>query len=94
MATYNYNLAYIISNFVISRFLKNACTKDFFKLQGKLLNVFQDYHVILLLRAADGETLVYDFDTTLEFPCVFDTYIEHAIKQEDNLLEHYRRQET
>eukprot|EP01103_Thecamoeba_quadrilineata_P008522 TRINITY_DN1825_c0_g1_i2.p1 TRINITY_DN1825_c0_g1~~TRINITY_DN1825_c0_g1_i2.p1 ORF type:complete len:214 (-),score=23.35 TRINITY_DN1825_c0_g1_i2:23-664(-) len=38
--------------------------------------VIWDYHVILLENNVDGESLIYDFDTLLPYPCKFETYFE------------------
>ncbi|RIB24802.1 N-terminal glutamine amidase-domain-containing protein [Gigaspora rosea] len=57
--------------------------------------VIWDYHVILLLKEND-ETLnkkrswIYDFDTTLSFPCDFETYARESLPLVD-LPEYHRK---
>uniref|UniRef100_A0A915KBE7 Protein N-terminal glutamine amidohydrolase n=1 Tax=Romanomermis culicivorax TaxID=13658 RepID=A0A915KBE7_ROMCU len=46
----------------------------------------KDYHVFAIL-----DHKVYDFDTTLEFPCSFEKYFCEAIKFDDNLKSEYHR---
>uniref|UniRef100_A0A915PTL9 Tyrosine--tRNA ligase n=1 Tax=Setaria digitata TaxID=48799 RepID=A0A915PTL9_9BILA len=49
-----------------------------------------DYHVILLYSKS-GSVLVYDFDTTLAFPCDVQTYWTETFHPELNLDESYQR---
>lgn len=52
--------------------------------------VVWDYHVILVY-CHEENCLIYDFDTVLEFPCIFDEYTAMAIKSDDNLNPQYYR---
>lgn len=52
--------------------------------------VFWDYHVILVNQQNDN-CFVYDFDSTLDFPCSFDEYVSLAIRSDDDLHEEHRR---
>ncbi|KAL1925258.1 uncharacterized protein VTP21DRAFT_141 [Calcarisporiella thermophila] len=54
------------------------------------LPVLWDYHVILVLRTR-SQSWVYDFDTTLDFPCPLDVYIAEAFRPEVMLPEEFRR---
>ena len=49
-----------------------------------------DYHVILLLRDKDN-TLVYDLDTSLPFPCAFQLYSEKSLDEETNMMAKFHR---
>ncbi|KPP58210.1 protein N-terminal glutamine amidohydrolase-like [Scleropages formosus] len=44
--------------------------------------VIWDYHVILLHDCHKEQTFIYDLDTTLPFPCPFDTYVKEAFKSD------------
>ncbi|EFO24253.2 tyrosyl-tRNA synthetase [Loa loa] len=52
--------------------------------------VIWDYHVILLYSKS-GSVLVYDFDTTLTFPCDAQTYWIETFRPELNLDANYHR---
>lgn len=52
--------------------------------------LLQDYHVILLYSKS-GSVLVYDFDTTLTFPCDAQTYWTETFRPELNLNANYHR---
>ena len=39
-----------------------------------------DYHWFMLCRRAGGQWWVYDFDSTLPFPCLFSTYALRALR--------------
>ncbi|VDO49942.1 unnamed protein product [Brugia timori] len=52
--------------------------------------VIWDYHVILLYSKS-GLVFVYDFDTTLTFPCDAQTYWTETIRPELNLDANYHR---
>lgn len=39
-----------------------------------------DYHVILVQETSDSSYLVWDLDSTLQFPCPFKDYAAHALK--------------
>jgi hypothetical protein len=53
----------------------------------KTINIWplflQDYHVILLHKENTG-VQVYDFDTTLNFPCSLEEYASNALRNEQN----------
>ncbi|XP_030074665.1 protein N-terminal glutamine amidohydrolase isoform X2 [Microcaecilia unicolor] len=53
--------------------------------------VLWDYHVILLRVLSGNQSLIYDLDTLLPFPCPFDTYIEKAFKSDSNIHPEFRR---
>lgn len=40
--------------------------------------VIWDYHVIFLIKK-ESQTLVYDFDTILDYPCSFNEYFEKSV---------------
>uniref|UniRef100_A0A0L8I3D4 Protein N-terminal glutamine amidohydrolase n=1 Tax=Octopus bimaculoides TaxID=37653 RepID=A0A0L8I3D4_OCTBM len=52
--------------------------------------VVWDYHVIFLWRL-EGESYVYDLDSSLPFPCKLEMYINEAIKSDDILQPQYHR---
>ncbi|XP_029651177.1 protein N-terminal glutamine amidohydrolase isoform X1 [Octopus sinensis] len=52
--------------------------------------VVWDYHVIFLWRL-EGESYVYDLDSSLPFPCKLEMYINEAIKTDDILQPQYHR---
>ncbi|KAK9503491.1 hypothetical protein O3M35_010036 [Rhynocoris fuscipes] len=47
-----------------------------------------DYHVFMIEKSSNG-TLVFDFDTVLDFPVPFEIYVAKALKPEFN--RHYER---
>ncbi|XP_078073287.1 protein N-terminal glutamine amidohydrolase isoform X2 [Mustelus asterias] len=53
--------------------------------------VIWDYHVILLHDCGGEYCEVYDLDTTLPFPCPFDTYVREAFRSEDLIRPAFRR---
>uniref|UniRef100_A0A7M4EN68 Protein N-terminal glutamine amidohydrolase n=1 Tax=Crocodylus porosus TaxID=8502 RepID=A0A7M4EN68_CROPO len=53
--------------------------------------VVWDYHVILLHDSSGDQSFIYDLDTVLPFPCLFDTYIEEAFRSDDDIYPEYRR---
>ncbi|XP_078396008.1 protein N-terminal glutamine amidohydrolase isoform X1 [Cetorhinus maximus] len=53
--------------------------------------VIWDYHVILLHDCGGQHCEVYDLDTTLPFPCAFDTYTKEAFRSEDLIRPAFRR---
>lgn len=53
--------------------------------------VVWDYHVILLYRKEDGQTLVYDLDTRLPFPAAFPLYSEATLASEEMLEAKFHR---
>ncbi|XP_020369002.1 protein N-terminal glutamine amidohydrolase isoform X1 [Rhincodon typus] len=53
--------------------------------------VIWDYHVILLHDCGGQHCEVYDLDTTLPFPCPFDTYVKEAFRSEDLIRPAFRR---
>uniref|UniRef100_A0A8C4NE84 Protein N-terminal glutamine amidohydrolase n=1 Tax=Eptatretus burgeri TaxID=7764 RepID=A0A8C4NE84_EPTBU len=52
--------------------------------------VLWDYHVILL-HVAQDQSLVYDLDTTLPFPCSLEIYVQDALRADEMLRQCYRR---
>ncbi|KAM9198320.1 protein N-terminal glutamine amidohydrolase isoform 3-T3 [Dugong dugon] len=50
-----------------------------------------DYHVVLLHVSSEGQSFIYDLDTVLPFPCLFDTYVEDAFKSDDDIHPQFRR---
>lgn len=53
-------------------------------------DLLQDYHVILLYSNSSS-VLIYDFDTTLTFPCDAQTYWIETFRPELNLHADYHR---
>ncbi|KAI8342781.1 N-terminal glutamine amidase-domain-containing protein [Chlamydoabsidia padenii] len=55
--------------------------------------VVWDYHVILLVKSNNDteSTNVYDFDTTLPFPCPLTDYIDKSFKPHLILMNEYKR---
>ncbi|XP_047277879.1 protein N-terminal glutamine amidohydrolase isoform X2 [Homo sapiens] len=53
--------------------------------------VIWDYHVVLLHVSSGGQNFIYDLDTVLPFPCLFDTYVEDAFKSDDDIHPQFRR---
>lgn len=53
--------------------------------------VVWDYHVIFIYKAETAESLVYDLDTVLEFPCSFNKYFHTAIQEETDFAPGYHR---
>lgn len=47
--------------------------------------VIWDYHVILLHRSKQGQSFIYDLDTILSFPCLFDVYSREAFQSDEHL---------
>jgi len=54
--------------------------------------VIWDYHVILLYKKEDGQTLVYDLDTLLPFPAQFSNYCETTFASEEQMQPNFHRQ--
>ncbi|RKP09792.1 N-terminal glutamine amidase-domain-containing protein [Thamnocephalis sphaerospora] len=51
-----------------------------------------DYHVVLLVReTVSDDCIVYDLDTTLDFPCSFRTFAIEALRADIDLSPDYRR---
>uniref|UniRef100_V9KP25 Protein N-terminal glutamine amidohydrolase n=3 Tax=Callorhinchus milii TaxID=7868 RepID=V9KP25_CALMI len=53
--------------------------------------VIWDYHVLLIHDSDGNHCNVYDLDTTLLYPCPFDTYIKEAFRSEDLITPAFRR---
>lgn len=52
----------------------------------------KDYHVILYVDGtADSEAMIYDYDTTLSFPCTAKEYIMETFKPEYQLKKKFDR---
>lgn len=47
--------------------------------------------MIFIYKAETAESLVYDLDTVLEFPCSFDNYFQTAIQEETDFAPGYHR---
>lgn len=54
------------------------------------LPVIWDYHVILL-QADQSDSLVYDLDSTLSFPCSLKLYAAQALRSESDIRPEYHR---
>ena len=52
--------------------------------------VIWDYHVILLILD-DSNSLIYDLDSTLPFPCPLESYISETFHPEHNLKEKFQQ---
>ncbi|XP_012887660.1 PREDICTED: protein N-terminal glutamine amidohydrolase [Dipodomys ordii] len=55
--------------------------------------VIWDYHVVLLHTSSGGQSFIYDLDTVLPFPCPFHTYVEDALKSDDDIHPQFRSYE-
>ncbi|KAM6899685.1 protein N-terminal glutamine amidohydrolase isoform 1-T2 [Xenentodon cancila] len=53
--------------------------------------VIWDYHVILLHVDLQSDSLVYDLDTALSFPCSLKLYAAQAFRSERNMRPEYHR---
>lgn len=54
--------------------------------------VLWDYHVIMIIKQDDQQqSLVYDLDTTLTFPCSFQQYLNDGIRSESEFIEKFKR---
>ena len=53
--------------------------------------MFQDYHVIFIYQGPK-ESVVYDLDTALAFPCLFQTYSLQAIGSDGEMKPEFHRQ--
>lgn len=53
--------------------------------------VIWDYHVIFIYSPPNGDTIVYDLDTTLPFPCDFKTYFLQGIRSNQSLQPKFYR---
>ena len=51
--------------------------------------VLWDYHVIMVSKNLDGDALVYDFDSTMPFPCSAIDYITIAFRPQMQLKSSY-----
>ncbi|KAJ7685043.1 N-terminal glutamine amidase-domain-containing protein [Mycena polygramma] len=51
------------------------------KLGGQSVVVW-DYHVVLWLRARDQQNWIYDFDSSLPFPCLMKDYLAHTFEED------------
>ena len=51
---------------------------------------FQDYHVILLHKRAEG-SIIYDMDTHLGMPVLFTDYAKQTFGSEQSLYPQYKR---
>lgn len=51
----------------------------------------QDYHVVLLHVSSGGQSFIYDLDTVLPFPCLFDAYVEDAFRSDEDIHPQFRR---
>jgi len=60
------------------------------KLTLPLLYCNQDYHVIFIHKR-ESDCHVYDLDSTLNFPCHFEEYLEQAIKNDDVIPIQFQR---
>ncbi|XP_024081850.1 protein N-terminal glutamine amidohydrolase isoform X2 [Cimex lectularius] len=49
-----------------------------------------DYHVFLVAKCSE-KFVVFDFDTTLDIPCLFTEYFQKAVRLEDNFLPDFKR---
>ena len=52
--------------------------------------VIWDYHVILILKKNNASE-VYDLDTSLPYPCDFQSYTKATFKSDENILEQFHR---
>ena len=52
--------------------------------------VIWDYHVILIIKTNTASE-VYDLDTSLPYPCDFQSYTKATFKSDENILEQFHR---
>ncbi|NWX94741.1 NTAQ1 amidohydrolase, partial [Nothoprocta pentlandii] len=50
-----------------------------------------DYHVILLHVSSGEQNFIYDLDTVLSFPCLFEVYGEEAFRLDEGLCPEFHR---
>ena len=60
-------------------------------LNSKHVLYFKDYHVICVYKVEDGEAVVYDLDSRLSFPCLFNEYVAKAIQPDELLKAEFHR---
>ncbi|XP_029942504.1 protein N-terminal glutamine amidohydrolase [Salarias fasciatus] len=53
--------------------------------------VIWDYHVVLLQTGSGSESLIYDLDSELPFPCSLDRYIHQALRSDRAIRPEYHR---
>ncbi|XP_072266771.1 protein N-terminal glutamine amidohydrolase isoform X2 [Pyxicephalus adspersus] len=53
--------------------------------------VIWDYHVILLHVCSRGQSMIYDLDSVLPFPCPCELYIKEALRSDENIRRDFRR---
>uniref|UniRef100_UPI0037E85C61 protein N-terminal glutamine amidohydrolase isoform X1 n=2 Tax=Semicossyphus pulcher TaxID=241346 RepID=UPI0037E85C61 len=53
--------------------------------------VFQDYHVVLLQVGLQSDTLLYDLDSELSFPCSLKLYANQALRSDHHINPTYHR---
>ncbi|KAM7373764.1 hypothetical protein PAMP_008591 [Pampus punctatissimus] len=51
----------------------------------------QDYHVVLLQVSGPADTLVYDLDSVMSFPCSLKLYATHALRSDHGIKSAYHR---
>uniref|UniRef100_A0A8C7Y576 Protein N-terminal glutamine amidohydrolase n=1 Tax=Oryzias sinensis TaxID=183150 RepID=A0A8C7Y576_9TELE len=54
-------------------------------------SVLQDYHVILLKVGVKSDSVIYDLDSVLPFPCSLRLYAAQALRSDRNLRPEYHR---
>lgn len=78
---------------IIFEFSYHFCSSA---VQSLTIACLQDYHVILL-RKRDSrcpQALVYDLDTSLQFPCPFEEYFEKTTVDSNETVVQYRCRST
>ena len=64
----------------------------FIYIKWQMSVICQDYHVILIHQNVEGgESVVFDLDSRLGFPCDFGHYVTEGIRSDDPILPQYRR---
>lgn len=53
--------------------------------------VVQDYHVILMQVGPECNSLIYDLDTELSYPCSLKLYATQAFRSDRNIRPEYHR---
>ncbi|XVF56153.1 hypothetical protein PTKIN_Ptkin06aG0094300 [Pterospermum kingtungense] len=53
--------------------------------------ILWDYHVICVQRKKDGDTLVWDLDSSLPFPCPLATYVSETVRPSFQLFSEFQR---
>lgn len=53
--------------------------------------VVWDYHVVFIYKRPEGQSIVYDLDSRLEFPCIFSEYANETFRDDAKLNPRFHR---